>query len=200
MTRNEILGAAAEIISAKGYDATSMQDIADAVNLQKASLYYHFSSKQEILFALLDRALGLLTDRLEGVRSAKLPPEEKLRQAMITYLNTIAGEQHLASVLLLEYRSLEPALRQQHILRRDQVEKLWRDLIIEGVEAGVFQCAEPSLAGRAILSVLNWTVTWYRKNGAKTSEQIADQFATLFLKGLIERDDDSGSGMGTNIN
>ena len=187
MTREEILGAAAGIIGAKGFEATSMQDIATAVNLQKASLYHHFSSKQEILLAILDHALYLLTNRLEGVRSASLSPEEKLRQAMVAYLEIISVQQNLASVLLLEYRSLEPDMRRQHVLRRDRFEHLWRDLIIEGINAGAFYCEDPSLAGRAILGVLNWTVTWYRQDGPSSAEEIADQFTNLFLNGLLVR-------------
>lgn len=188
MTRDEILSAAAGIISAKGFEATSMQDIANAVNLQKASLYHHFTSKQEILLALLDNALFLLTNRLEVVRAANLSPPEKLRQAMVAYLDIIAAQQNLSSVLLLEYRSLDPDLRSQHVLRRDRFEHLWRDLIAEGMEAGIFYCADPSLAGRAILGVLNWTVTWYRHNGPSSAEEIADQFTNLFLNGLLVRE------------
>lgn len=187
MTRDEILDAAAGIIGEKGFEATSMQDIANAVNLQKASLYHHFSSKQEILLALLDHALYLLTNQMEEVRAAHLPPEEKLRQAMIAYLKIITAQQDLASVLLLEYRSLEPDLRKQHVLRRDRFEHLWRDLIVEGKNAGVFRCDDPSLAGRAILGVLNWMVTWYRPDGPSSAEQIANQFTNLFLNGLIIR-------------
>jgi TetR/AcrR family transcriptional regulator, cholesterol catabolism regulator len=187
LTRDEILDAAAGIIGAKGFEATSMQDIASAVNLQKASLYHHFSGKQEILLALLDHALFLLTNRLEQVRAASLSPEEKLRQAMIAYLEIITAQQNLASVLLLEYRSLEPDLRRQHVKRRDRFEHLWRDLIVEGKDAGVFNCADPSLAGRAILGVLNWTVTWYRPDGPSSAEEIANQFTNLFLMGLLKR-------------
>jgi len=187
LTRDEILDAAAGIIGVKGFEATSMQDIASAVNLQKASLYHHFSSKQEILLALLDHALYLLTDRLEAVRAASSSPEEKLRQAMIAYLEIITAQQDLASVLLLEYRSLDPDLRRQHVLRRDRFEHLWRDLIAEGKTAGVFHCDDPSLAGRAILGVLNWTVTWYRPDGPSSAEEIAGQFTNLFLKGLLVR-------------
>jgi len=191
LTRNEILNAAAGIIGAKGFEATSMQDIANAVNLQKASLYHHFSGKQEILLALLDHALYLLTDRMEGVRAAALPPGEKLRQAMIAYLEIITAQQGLASVLLLEYRSLEPDLRRQHVMRRDRFEHLWRDLIVEGKNAGAFHCEDPSLAGRAILGVLNWTVTWYRPDGPSSAAEIADQFTNLFLEGLLVRSQES---------
>ena len=73
MTREEILSAAAQIFSEKGFHATSMQDIAQAVNLQKASLYHHVSSKQQILVDVLDRALDMLIANMEEVMQAPSP-------------------------------------------------------------------------------------------------------------------------------
>jgi AcrR family transcriptional regulator len=185
LTRDEILKASAHIFSQQGFHAASMQDIAEAVSLQKASLYHHFPSKQDILVALLDRALDIIIERLEEVVSKPLNPEDKLRQAMTTYLISLAENQDLASVLLLEHRSLEPEFRSHHIPRRDRFEHIWRDLVSEGKDAGVFKCAQPSLAGRALLGVMNWTVTWYRRDGAMPITEIADQFTDMFLHGLL---------------
>jgi AcrR family transcriptional regulator len=188
VTRDDILKASARIFSQQGFHAASMQDIADAVSLQKASLYHHFPSKQDILVALLDRALDIIIERLEEVVSKPLNPEEKLRQAMTTYLIALAENQDLSSVLLLEHRSLEPEFRRHHIPRRDRFEHIWRDLVLEGKNAGIFKCSQPSLAGRALLGVMNWTVTWYRRDGPMPIEQIADQFTELFLHGLLVRE------------
>src|SRR3989339_317193 len=107
MNKEIILEAAAQIIRQKGFHATSMQDIADAVNLQKASLYHHVSSKQEILLVLLDQALDMLTERLRLVIQEDLPADEKLRQAMKTFLQILTEHSDLVSVLLLEHRSLD---------------------------------------------------------------------------------------------
>ena len=79
MTREEILVAAAQIFGQKGFHATSMQDIAQAVNLQKASLYHHFGSKQEILLELLDRALEMVTERMTQVMALEISSEEVLK-------------------------------------------------------------------------------------------------------------------------
>ena len=185
MNKEGILEAAARIFGEKGYHATSMSDIADAVNLQKASIYYHFESKQEILVALLDHALDLINNRLEIVLAQPLTPDEKLRQAMVSYLETIAENQSLSAVLLLELRSLAPELKVRHAPRREKFERLWRELISEGKHAGVFSSVDPSLTGRAILGVMNWTVTWYRKDGPRSSTEIANLFADLILNGLI---------------
>jgi AcrR family transcriptional regulator len=185
VTREGILEAAARIFSEKGFHATSMQDIAKAVQLQKASLYHHFSSKQEILVEILDEALDLINNRLEIVRSQSLSADEKLRQAMVSYLQTITENQNLAAVLLLEIRSVDPELKARQASRREKFESLWKDLIIEGKQQGIFNNVDPSLTGRAILGVMNWTVTWYRPDGPRTANEIAVVYADLLLKGLL---------------
>jgi AcrR family transcriptional regulator len=188
MTRNEILDAAAQIFSQKGYHGASMQDIALAVNLQKASLYHHVSSKQEILFDLLNRGLDILINRVEEAIDDPGPPDERLRKATCAYLSTLTEYQDLASVLLLEYRSLEADYHDRHIPRRDRFEQIWRELIQEGVDAGNFTCDHPSLSARALLGVLNWTVTWFRTDGPMSAEDIANQLSDLFLEGLTTRE------------
>jgi len=187
MTRDEILDAAAQIFRQKGFHAASMQDIAQAVNLQKASLYHHVSSKQEILLALLDRGLDLLIERIEQVMAQPLSLDQKLSQAVITYLQTMLEHRDLAAVLLLEHRSLEPQYRARHIPRRDRFERLWRDLIQAGVDQGLFRCNDPALTARTILGALNWTITWYRSDGALSPAQIGEQVAEMFLQGLLDR-------------
>jgi AcrR family transcriptional regulator len=184
MTRDQILESAAQIIRQKGYHAASMQDIAEAVNLQKASLYHHFSGKQEILLSLLDQALDLLSERIAEVLTRKIPADEKLRQAMSVYLESLAEYADLAAVLLLEHRSLDPEYHDRHIPRRDRFERLWRDLIQEGVESKIFINTDPSMTARALLGVMNWTITWYRPDGLLPIGKISDNFATLFLDGL----------------
>ncbi len=188
MTRDKILEAAAQEFSEKGFHAASMQDIARSVNLQKASLYHHVSSKQEILLDLLDQALDLLIDRIGAVVSQPSPPEEKLVQAMQVYLETLTDQRGLAAVLLFEHRSLNEDLKSKHLPRRDRFEGLWRGLLQEGVDTGAFVCEDSAQAARALLGVLNWTITWYRAEGPHTALEIANQYAGLFLNGLLARD------------
>ena len=185
MTREDILEAAARIFGEKGFDATSMQDIAEAVHLQKASIYYHFDSKQEILTAILDQALDIINITLEEVIAQSLSPDEKLRKAMVSYLHTIADNRDLSAVLLFEFRSLDPELKTRLASRMEKFERLWRDLIIEGKRAGVFNSIDPALTGRAILGVMNWTVTWYRNDGPRSAKEIANLYADLLLRGLL---------------
>ncbi len=122
-----------------------------------------------------------------------LLPEEKLRRAMQAYMQILTDHQALSSVLLLEHRSLEPGLRQRHIPKRDRYEALWRSLILEGIDAGLFASADPVFAARALLGVMNWTITWVKPGGPLTSEQIAGKYADLLLDGLLLRGETPGT-------
>jgi TetR/AcrR family transcriptional regulator, cholesterol catabolism regulator len=187
MDKERILNAAAQIIRQKGFHATSMQDIADAVDLQKASLYHHFSGKQEILLMLLDQAVDFLNSRVEVVIDQPLPADEKLRAAIHALLDALAERRDLISVLLLEYRSLDEHSRARHIPRRDRNENQWRRIVQEGVDSGIFRELDAGLTARLMLSALNWTVTWYKPSGPLTMDQIADQTAGIFINGLLRR-------------
>ena len=185
MQREEILAAAAQIFRDKGYHATSMQDIAEAVHLQKGSLYHHIRSKEEILASLLDRALDLLILSMQEVMASPLSVEEKLRSAMRMYADNIAVHSDLAAVLLLEYRNLSPRLRARHMGRRDRFEALWRELLRQGMQQGVFRTSDEKLVALAILGVQNWMLTWYRAEGPLSAAELSNRFADLFLNGLL---------------
>ena len=187
MSRENILQAAAVIFQEKGYHAASMQDIAEAVDLKKGSLYHHVSSKQEILLALLDEALDLIFERLQPIQEKDLSPSTKLRQLTGAYLSFLAEKRSLSSVLLLEYRSLEPELKKQHIPRRDRVESIWIETVTEGINGSEFNSSDPGLTTKALFGALNWAITWYREDGPLSIEEIADQLTDLFLEGLLSR-------------
>jgi AcrR family transcriptional regulator len=183
-SRDDILQASARIFGEKGFHAASMQEIADAVDLQKGSLYHHVQSKQEILAALLEQALELLIADLRQVVAADLPPAGKLRRAVRAYLTRLADNAELARVLLFEYRSLEPDLLARHVARRDAYESLWRQIVTEGVEAGEFRELDVPVAGFALLGLQNWMITWYRPDGRLSASEVADRFVDLMLEGL----------------
>jgi len=186
MTRDDILDAAAQVIRRKGFHGASMADIADAVKLQKASLYHHVTSKQEILLDLLERALQLLSDRISQIAAGDLPADEKLRQMIKVYLQLLAENSDLSSVLLFEYRSLDKKSHARHIPHRDKFEGIWREVVNEGVRAGLFACPDGPIAVRMLMGVMNWTLTWYNPAGPKSIERIADQYAELLFHGLLK--------------
>ncbi|HJS20297.1 MAG TPA: TetR/AcrR family transcriptional regulator [Anaerolineales bacterium] len=186
MTRDDILEAAAQVFRQKGFHGASMADIAEAVNLQKASLYHHVSSKQEILFELLDRALELLLERISPIAQLDIPADKRLNQMIYEYLQILAENTDLSAVLLFEHRSLEGRQHARHVPNRDKFEALWRGVLEDGVRTKRFICEDIPLAARAILGIMNWTITWYRPNGTLTIQQIADRYSNLLLNGLLK--------------
>jgi len=186
MTREDILEAAAQVFRQKGFHGASMNDIAEAVNLQKASLYHHVSSKQEILLEILDRALQLLLERISPITNRNISTDKKLRLMIREYLSILVENIDLAAVLLFEHRALERRQHARHIPNRDKFESLWKDVIYEGVSKKLLRCDNPSLATRALLGQLNWTITWFHADGDLTIEQIADQYSNLLLNGLLK--------------
>jgi AcrR family transcriptional regulator len=186
MTREDILEAAAQVFRQKGFHGASMSDIAEAVNLQKASLYHHVSSKQEILLEILDRALQLLLERISGITNQNIPADKKLRLMIREYMQILAENVDLATVLLFEHRALERRQHARHVPNRDKFESLWRDVLEEGVSEKLFKCNDIPLAVRALLGLMNWTITWYRPDGEKTIEQISDDYSNLLLNGFLK--------------
>jgi AcrR family transcriptional regulator len=185
VTREDILEAAAQVFREKGFHGASMSDIAEAVDLRKASLYHHVSSKQEILSELLDRALQILLERISAVAVQNISADKKLKMMICEYLQILTENVDLAAVLLFEHRSLERRQQARHIPSRDKFESLWKDVLAEGVRAKLFKCDDPGLTTRALFGIMNWTITWYRPDGGKTIDQIADNYSKLLLNGLM---------------
>jgi len=186
MTRDELIETAAQVFRQKGYHVASMEDIAAAVHLRNACLYHHFSSKQEILLEILDRALQLLLEKISAITEQNISADKKLRLMIRQYLQILAENVDLAAVLLFEHRALERRQHARHIPSRDKFESLWKDVIAEGVSKKIFKCDDPSMAVRALLGQMNWTITWYSPDGDKSIEEIADEYSNLLLNGLLK--------------
>ena len=102
------------------------------------------------------------------------------------YLTILVENVDLATVLLFEHRALERRQHARHIPNRDKFEALWKDTLAEGVRSKLFNCDDPGLATRALLGIMNWTITWFRDDGEMTIEQVADQYTKLLLNGLLK--------------
>ncbi len=102
------------------------------------------------------------------------------------YLSALADNADLTAVLLFEHRSLDKKSHARHVPQRDKFENLWRDTVDEGVASGLFACSDSGMAVRALMGVMNWTLTWYRPDGGKSIEEIADEYADLMFHGLLK--------------
>ncbi len=182
----EIYSTAEQFFRQKGYLATNMREIADALGVQGASLYSHIGSKEEILWTIANRAADEFFAALEPVVATTESAPIKLRKAIVAHISVIARNLDAAAVYLNEWRHLGPRRRAQFAKRRDQYEALFRSLIREGVEAEAFAAVDEKFASLVMLSALNWTHQWYKPDGPMTAEEVGEAIADLLMKGLLK--------------
>lgn len=183
-----IVQAAVLLFNRNGYHATSMDDIAQAVSIKKPSLYHHFGSKEEILLAILETGMEQLIQEVHAIVESELNPVEKLRAAIRVHATVIASNPQGAAVFLREDRGLGEDYLDRYLSMRDQFEKLFRSIIAEGIQEGVFRPTDVSIAVHAVLGMVNWMTRWYRQQGRLSADQVADIFVDLFMNGLVDPD------------
>lgn len=181
----QILSESARLFATHGYDGTSMRDIAEACGIAKSLLYHHFTDKDEIYARI---TLGstrelyqFVFDRLpEGTR-----PTERVR-AFMTATGEYFHRYRWAWVASTTAFWNDPELRRQkeRMMWRDRYESLLRTLITEAIAAGELRPLDVPLAGRLILSSLNWMHRWYKPEKGMSAPQIADAYFDMILNGL----------------
>jgi AcrR family transcriptional regulator len=182
--RDQILHAAAELFSRRGYHGTSIRDIAAATGILPGSLYAHIRSKEDLLYDIVLGAAGQFLTGVEMAAGGPWPPEEKLRVAMRAHIDVVANAREEARVFLEEWTALDEPRRSEVKALRDRYEELWDRIIREGIESGHLREVEPTVARLLVLSAANWTHTWYDPEGRLSPREIADRFTDLLLEGL----------------
>ena len=183
--RQEILTAAARIFHQKGYDATSIQEVAEAVGMLKGSLYYYIDSKEDLLYGVIERAHQLGIEGQERAASEGGSAVSQLRQTIRAHVRN--NLEHLADigVFFHDFRSLGAERRQAIVAERDGYERYVRGLIERGQQEGSLDPdVDPKLATMALLGAMNWVYQWYRADGQRSPEEIAEAFADVALGGI----------------
>jgi AcrR family transcriptional regulator len=175
--KEEIIRAAAKLFHHKGYHGTSIGDIAQEVGLPKGGLYYYIENKEELLFEIINRGIRSFLPVLEQIKQSNLEPDEKLIKAVTINVKLLADHQEYVSVFLKEKNSLLPQHYEQYIRDRDAVEWIFRDIIQEGVNRGIFRQTNVKVITFAVLGMCNWLTQWYRSEGSISADQIAQLFA-----------------------
>lgn len=182
--RDELLLAAAHLFARQGYHATSMQDIADALNILRGSLYHHIDGKEALLHELMERGITELLSQARPIAHVDMPPEEKLAEIIRRHTVTIARYPDFMAVFLHELKSLTPERRRDILKLRDEYDYIVRDIVEQGVTCGDFRPTNVRMATFGLLGLLNWIYQWYSPDGSMSPEEIADIFVDMVLHGL----------------
>lgn len=163
-----------------------MQDLADAVGMQKASLYYYIRSKQELLVLVCERGTGAFTQELNDIVTSDLSASEKLRRALECHLVALCEQLELFSVFLREQKFLGDEQKEKLRGEGKQHADLWERILKQGIASGEFRPVNITVTTLAILGMCNWLYEWYSPNGSLQPREIAGMFSELVLHGLAQ--------------
>jgi TetR/AcrR family transcriptional regulator, cholesterol catabolism regulator len=187
--RGQIEAAASGLFRVNGYAGTSVRDIARALDLQGASLYSHVASKEDVLFALVDRAASRFEDAIahadRAADAVAAGPVERLAAIVRAHARLVAREPELASVFVTEWRHLTGERRAAILGRRDAYEARIRAVISDGMANGDVALTDVPAAAAFILSALNGIAAWFRPDGRLSAEDVADRYADLAIRALV---------------
>lgn len=179
--RADLVRVSARLFREKGFEGTTIRDIADAVGMRSGSPFYHFKSKQEILAAVMEEGLVAGLEATGGIMALDLAPREKFLALVRSHLETVLGDGHdFIPVLLYDWRSLSPDLQAHIIELKDRYDLYWQQMLSELKKAGLIR-DDGKVVRLLLLGAINYSVQWYRPGKGLSLDQLAEQTVAFFL-------------------
>lgn len=181
--REDVLQRAAELIARRGFDGTSMRDIANAVGMLPGSLYYHFPSKEDMLIAIHKRVVDDMLERVINALEGVQDPWDRLEEASVTHLIGLLGTGNMVSIISPNFPFEREELNKVLKSHRRQYEAVFKDLfdaldLPAGIDSGLLRLQ--------LLGALNWVPVWYKPDQKTDPEQIARTFVRSIRSGAAQ--------------
>lgn len=182
---DKIISTAIELFGTYGYQKASMRDIARRIGITQAALYYHFKSKEEILFTILERSVNNLYFQLKSLFMEDLEPVEKLRHVIMQHMLTIRDYRDESKIIIEDKRHLSEDLLKQVKEKEKTIFNLYKSHLKEMQKTGKIKECELTVITFSILGMINWLYHWYRPDKALPIERIGEEFIDNLLYGLL---------------
>ncbi len=182
--RERILEEAAKLFARSGYDGSSISDLAAAIGVSKAAIYHYYPTKQDIYDAIILEVLEGLTQTVGRDVAGAEGGVARLRAFMVGHARYFAQHHAQFVTMLIGYSGMALSEREDAARLRDGYEKRLREVIAQGVAEGAFRPLDVAATGRAVLSMLNWMVRWYRPGQGDSAETIAAGYFDLLVGGM----------------
>ncbi len=180
--RHQVFAASIQVFLEKGFQETSMHEIAAAAGMGKSTLYDYFKSKDEILLSVVEDGIYDLSQRARQIASQDLPAAEKIHQVMHAHLEYLLENKEFYNRILYEVQRLGPESQRRIQIKRHAYQDLLCRLVEEATREGSFRAVNPLLAARTILAILSPAVFTHRPTG--TPEQMMDEAIEIFVRGV----------------
>jgi AcrR family transcriptional regulator len=182
--RELILRTAASFFRCRGYERTSVREIAEASKMTSGSLFYHFASKEDVLVTIMEEGVRSIMTSVSEAMAGEPRLPERLHAMLRCHLKALLGPKLDAmTVLLYEWRSLSPPAQARVLASRDDYERLWAQPLSEAAAQGLVD-SDTVLLRQTVLGALNWTTQWYRPAGRLDLDALAQRMFKLLLPGV----------------
>jgi AcrR family transcriptional regulator len=184
--REAVLQTAAELFLEKGFNRTSMNDVAERLNITKPALYHYFSNKDDVLLGIYRLGVGLIDEILNQIASQCGTGLEKVQAFIYSYANVMTVN-FGRCVMRLDESDLSPHAFEEVRAYKRKIDRRLRSFIQDGIDDGSIQPCDVKLAAFSIAGSVNWICQWYQPAGAKSPDEIAKQYAWTLTQGLAKK-------------
>ena len=183
----ELLVVAADIFAKKGYKATSVREIAEKAGINKATIYHYFSSKEEMLFKIMDNAMEEALKNLEKIRAENIDPMTKLENVLKFYSKYYVSKQADLILLVNELNSLKEEYKNLLIEKERKYVELMKSILFELKEKGMLKDELPiTVIVFTFFSIIHYTIKWYNPKGEIKVEELSKYFVDIFTQGILK--------------
>lgn len=187
LEKAEISEVAAKLFAEKGYAGTSMRDIANALNVSIASVYYYYKNKEDMLYSIIDSIGEELLVVLKKAKSESDSPSEQLRRMMLYHVLLIKDKGDRIKVYVEEQHNLSKNLGKLIFKQHREIYSFYVDQLKELHKDKIISCEPPSLAAFAIVGTLNWCYRWFKKDGELSIDDVAEKLTNILFYGIIDK-------------
>lgn len=176
---------AAQMIYEKGFDATSMNEIAEALDLTKPGLYYHVKGKKQLLFSIMDFAMDLLDSNVVEPAKSITDPEERLRLIIGQHARLLTHEAGALAILIDEDAGLSADQREEIVRRKRAYFELLRQTLEELKTRGRLRPVDSTVAAFSLLGMVMWISRWYDSKGRLNGDDVVRDVTEIALGGMV---------------
>lgn len=180
--RGKVLSAAGRLFRERGYERTTVRDIAAANGIQSGSLFHHFASKEDILKAVMIDVIRFNTERMTAALAAARDPQARLRELIACELESIVGDTREAMAVLVHcWDSLSKDRQVEVLALRKVYEALWLDALQDAAKHALIR-VDPFVLRRLIAGMISWSNTWFDPRGPMSFDELVDTVLQLVLR------------------
>ncbi len=185
--KTQITEAAQNMFREKGYSATSMRDLAARIGIEPASLYSHIRSKEEILHTICFRIAEEFFKSIKDVTTSTESADIKLEKAIVSHVEVIKNNADAFAVFYNDWRHLSEPVLSEFISARREYENIFRGIIQEGLEDGIFKPMDVKFTVLTLFSSLNWLYHWFKPSGKMNPKEIGGNLSNMILYGMMNK-------------